>query len=174
MFWRELVFEALKGDKEYVKKLKEGLKQFNLKAKELAKLSEVPLSTLYKILSLEHVPRMDTFRKIVKAFQKLEKHEEKPYIAIIAAKYILEQIKVKEITVKKSTFKLREYPASELNEVLVQAVKAEKDGCLAIVCAPIASTNIEKVVDIPVISMKPSSEVLIDAVYEAAQKIIGK
>ena len=173
MFWRELVFEALKGDNEYVKKLKEGLKKFNLKVKDLAKLSEVPQSTLYKILSFEHVPRLDTFRKILKAFQRLERHGEKPCIAVIAAKYILEQLKIKEIKVKDSIFELREYPATELDEVLIQAVRAEKDGCLAIVCAPIASTAVEKMVDIPVISMKPDNEVLISAIYEAAQKIIG-
>jgi predicted transcriptional regulator len=40
---------------------------------------------------------------------------------------------------------------------------AEKDGAAGIVCAPILSSMVEKIVDIPVAIMKPKASTVLDA-----------
>jgi len=42
-----------------------------------------------------------------------------------------------------------------MEEAIIAAIKAERDGAKALVCAPIVSTTVEKVLRIPVVSIMP-------------------
>ncbi|MHA1593520.1 MAG: helix-turn-helix domain-containing protein [Candidatus Baldrarchaeia archaeon] len=171
MFWKELVLSIVAGEEVFARKLKEGLQMFRLSVRELARLSGVPESTIYKILSAKRSFRTDTLRAIAMVFKKLEQRDSGAAIAVIAAKHILEMMRSRMIEASGRKFRIREYPASNIEEVLIQAVRAEKDGCLAIVCAPIVASTVEKMVDIPVVTMRPEAEALVEAVTRAIKII---
>jgi len=54
--------------------------------------------------------------------------------------------------------------------VFIQSIRAERDGASALVCAPIVSSIVEKVVTIPVVTIMPQKSTLI-ALKTAAKKI---
>jgi predicted transcriptional regulator len=65
--------------------------------------------------------------------------------------------------------KVKEYPATTIEEAIIAAVNAEKDGAVAVVCAPIVAPTIEKLLSIPVSVIIPS-ESLLKAIEIAAEK----
>jgi predicted transcriptional regulator len=65
---------------------------------------------------------------------------------------------------------LREYSATNIEEAIVAAVRAERDGAAALACAPIVSPTVEKLLSIPVATIIPR-ESLIRAIEVAARKI---
>ena len=65
---------------------------------------------------------------------------------------------------------LREYSATNIEEAIVAAVRAERDGAAALVCAPIVSPTVEKLLSIPVATIIPKDS-LIRAIEVAARKI---
>jgi predicted transcriptional regulator len=67
--------------------------------------------------------------------------------------------------------RVKEYPASTMVEAIIAAVKAERDGALAIVCAPIIAPTIEKILRIPVQVVIPKDSVT-RAIDLAAQKVL--
>ncbi len=132
------------------------LKERGIKPSEFAKRAKIPHSTLYKILNGEN-PRYETLTKIFSAL-----YEEKKFVALIAARYILEEFSFDE--------RVKVYPATNLEDAIISAVRAEKDGARVIICAPILSNLIEKIVDVPVMTMKPK-ESIIKAVEAAIEKL---
>jgi predicted transcriptional regulator len=66
---------------------------------------------------------------------------------------------------------IKEYPATSIEEAIVAAVRAERDGAVAIVCAPITCPTIEKILHIPVTKIIPKSS-LEDAIDLAARKYL--
>ena len=64
---------------------------------------------------------------------------------------------------------IREYSATSMEEAIVAAIKAERDGAKALVCAPIVSPTVEKVLTIPVTAIMPRDS-LIEAIRLAAKK----
>ena len=67
--------------------LAEVLGELGLSAREFSKASDIPQSTLYKILSGHREPNISTLRQIVKTIRQLEGSEGN-FIAIIAARPI--------------------------------------------------------------------------------------
>ena len=65
---------------------------------------------------------------------------------------------------------LREYSATNIEEAIVAAVRAERDGAAALVCAPIVSPTVEKLLSIPVATIIPRDS-LVRAIEVAARKI---
>jgi predicted transcriptional regulator len=57
-----------------------------------------------------------------------------------------------------------------MEEAIIAAIQAEKRGASALVCAPIVSPTVEKIVDIPVTTIKPDPG-LMEAIKLAAKKI---
>ncbi len=147
--------------------LEEELKRRKISVRELAARSGIPLATLYKITSGERDPRFSTVKRIVEV---LEPREE-PFIAVIAAKFILDQLKRSEVDFGSKRFRIREYPANSIEECIISAVTAEKEGAAGIVCAPIIASILEKIVDIPVVIMKPGEEILMEAIDHLIRKI---
>jgi len=132
------------------------LREKGISPSEFSRRAGIPLSTFYKILN-GGKPR---YENIVKIFSALD--EKKEFIALIAARYVLEELKFDE--------KVKVYPVSTLEDAIVSLVRAEKEGARAIVCAPILSGLAEKLVDVPVVTIKPEKSI-VDAVNAALRLI---
>lgn len=174
--WEEVVRLSLESDEIFRKALRKALKELRIDAKELSKLSGVSESSLYKILSGERTnPRLSTFRDIVKALKKLEAPEEvsEPFIAVVASRPMLDTIGTRYIQFRGHRIHLREYAVNSIEDVIVAAVRAQQEGAKAIVCAPIVSTTLEKVVKVPVSAcpIHLCKQPMIKAAEAAASKI---
>ncbi len=158
----KLVIALIRGDKEFVEELKKVLEKENISVAELSRRANIPYTTLYKIMNMQRKPNLKTLRAILKVFYE----EKDSFVAVIAARHILEEISF-------DMSKVKFYPSTNLEDVLISAVKAEKEGAKAIVCAPIISSIVEKMVDVPVVTIKPKDS-LIKAIENALKKIPKK
>jgi len=86
--------------------------------------------------------------------QALEPYDQ-DMIAIVAAKFLLDEITSQTISMDGKKFRIKGFTAHTMEECIVAAVKAEKEGAAGIICAPILAALIEKIVDIPVVIVKP-------------------
>ena len=151
--WEEVARLSLESDEAFRSALKKALKELRIDAKEFSKLSKISESSLYKILSGERVnPRLSTFREIVRTLKKLETREEvsEPFIAVVASRPMLDTMEAKYVQVRGHRIRLREYAVTSIEDVIVAAIRAQQEGAKAIVCAPIVSATLEKVVKVPV------------------------
>jgi predicted transcriptional regulator len=139
-----------------------------MSAVEFSGMSGIPSSTLYKILSGHRDPNMKTVREIVKTIKRVEgvKHDE--FIAVIAARPVLDNIIEKKMQIDGRLITIREYSAVSMEDAIVAAIKAEKDGATGLVCAPIVSTTVEKVLTIPIATIMPRDSLI------AAIKLVAK
>jgi predicted transcriptional regulator len=67
--------------------------------------------------------------------------------------------------------RVKEYPASTMEDAIIAAVKAERDGALALVCAPIVAPTVEQIVRIPVSVVVPKDS-MVRAIEMAASKVL--
>ena len=158
----EMVTEIFKHDKELALLLTSALKQkLGISIGEFSKKSSIPASTLYKIISGERDPNLRTFKKIVGTIKEIESGsaKKKKFIAIVCSRGCLDVLEEATISTGKDTFDIKEYAVTSIEEAIIAAIKAERDGASALVCAPIVSSTVEKVVNIPVATIRPSSSV---------------
>jgi predicted transcriptional regulator len=149
--------------------LKTELEQKNMSIKELAEKAKIPPSTLYKVVSGERDPRFSTIKRIIEVFEP-----KNGFIAVIAAKFLLNEINTTEIKISDKKYKVREYTANSMEECIISAVRAEKEGASGIICAPILASTIEKIVDVPIVIMKPREDVFKDALETMMRKLLLK
>lgn len=147
--------------------LEEELNRRDMSIKELAERADIPAATIYKITSGERDPRFSTVKAIVNAIDPLEKD----FIAIIAAKFLLDEVESIKLTIHGTVVKIRGYTANTMEECIIAAVRAEKEGAKGIICAPILASIIERIVDVPVVIMKPRRETILEAIDSIAQRI---
>ncbi|MGD0079804.1 MAG: helix-turn-helix domain-containing protein [Methanoregula sp.] len=152
---------------DFTTALNEELERKNLTVRDLAELTGIPASTLYKVTAGERDPRLSTIKKIVSV---LEPGHDR-FIAIIAARFLLDNLEVRETDVNGKSFRIRGYSANSLEECIIAAARAEKDGASGIVCAPILASIVEKIVDIPVGMLRPELSVVSEAITTVAKKI---
>jgi predicted transcriptional regulator len=152
---------------DFTTALNEELERKNLTVRDLAELTGIPASTLYKVTTGERDPRLSTIKKIVSV---LEPGHDR-FIAIIAARFLLDNLEVRETDVNGKSFRIRGYSANSLEECIIAAARAEKDGASGIVCAPILASIVEKIVDIPVGMLRPELSVVSEAITTVAKKI---
>jgi predicted transcriptional regulator len=160
---------AFQSDETLREALREVLSDIGMSAREFCKASGIPQSTLYKILSGHREPNITTLRQIVKTIKQLEGSEGN-FIAIIAARPVLDKISEKKMKIGDQLLTLREYSATTIEEAIIAAIRAERDGAAALVCAPIVSPTVEKILSIPVATIIPKDSV-IRAIEVAARKI---
>lgn len=134
-----------------------------------AEESQVSPSTLYKILSGDRAPSLDTLRQILAAVQDLRGEAPGEFIAVIAARHVLDKIEERRMRIGGELVTIREYPATSVEEAIIAGVRAERDGATALVCAPIVSSTVEKVLSIPVATIMPRESVT-EAIKLAAKK----
>ncbi len=129
---------------------------------DFSKKSGIPASTLYKILSGERDPNLRTFRRIlttIKEIEGAETNKKQNFIAIVGTRGVLDEIEQPTIIAGKEAVGIKEYAVTSIEEAIIAAIKAERDGASALVCAPIASPTVEKIVNIPVVTIRPISSV---------------
>lgn len=152
---------------DFTTALNEELERKNMTVKDLAGLTGIPVSTLYKVTMGERDPRLSTIKKIVSILEPV--HD--LFIAIIAARFLLDSLEKREIEINGKKFGVRGYSANSLEECIIAAARAEKDGASGIVCAPILASIVEKIVDIPVGMFRPDLAVLNEAITMVGKKI---
>jgi predicted transcriptional regulator len=115
----------------------------------------------------ERDPRLSTVKKIVTVLEP----ERNSFIAVIGAKFLLDSLECKEYSVDGRNFGIRGYSANSLEECIIAAARAEKDGAAGIVCAPILASIIEKIVDVPVSMLRPDQSCIRDAIGMVGRRI---
>ncbi|ENN95694.1 XRE family transcriptional regulator [Methanocaldococcus villosus KIN24-T80] len=166
----ERLLLKIEDSEKFVKEFKRILLELGLTLKEFAEISEIPYSTLYKIIKGKDF-RVSTLVKIIKTIRQFEDKEDIDVIAVVAARPALNKITTKEIELDGKKYLIKEYPANSLEECIISAIRAEKDGVKGIICAPIVSSTIEKVVDIPVAVVIPDKNAFIEALKIITKKI---
>jgi predicted transcriptional regulator len=147
--------------------LDEELRRRDMTIKELAGQSGIPLATLYKISSGEVDVRLSTIKKIVAVLEP----GLPAFVAVIAAKFLLDELEGHEITIRDRVYRIRGYTANSIEECIIASVMAEKDGAAGIICAPVLASMVEKIVDIPVAIMKPKAATVLDALDVVARRL---
>lgn len=167
----ELVRAAIESDEAFIKEFGRIIKdELRMTAAEFSERSGIPPSTIYKLLSGHREPNIKTLRLIVSVLRKMEEPEKSEFIAVIAARPVLDYITEKKLKVKGRLLTIREYSATSMEEAIVAAIWAERDGAKAVVCAPIVATTVEKVLRIPVATIMPKDS-LIEAIELAAKRM---
>lgn len=164
----DAVFES---DEDFRKILAIAIKEeLNMNMAEFAEQADIPASTLYKIMSGKREPNVKTLRQIIKTVRRLEGFEKGEFIAVIAARPVLDNISETKRKICGNLCTIREYSATSMEEAIIAAVRAERDGAKALVCAPIVSPTVEKILRIPVATIMPKNS-LLEAIELVAKKI---
>lgn len=166
----ELVDSLLESDEAFRETLKRILKvDLGMSVSEFSEISGISQSTIYKIISEKREPNLRTLRQIIKAIRKVEGLKREAFIAVIVARSVLNKIEERKMKIDRKVVTIREYPANSMEETIIASINAERDGAMAIVCAPIVSTTIEKILRIPVVTIMPKNSVK-EAIKVAAKK----
>lgn len=155
-----LMRAALLSDEEFIGVLNDILKKdLRITIRELSQESGIAQSSLYKILHSRRSPNLSTLRAIVRALRRYYRHNEEEFIGLIAARPVLDVVVERTTEVEGHRINIREYPVHTMEDAIIAAVRAEREGAVAIVCAPIVSSVIEQLVHIPVATIIPRDSV---------------
>ncbi len=165
----KLLKAAAQTDKDFSRALRQVLAELDMTIKDFGARSGISPSTLYKIIGGERSPSLDILRNILAAVGGIERGGQGEFIAVIAARHVLADVVERSIVIEGKEILTIEYPATTLEDAIVASVRAERDGARAIVCAPIVSATIERVVDIPIATIMPRDSVT-EAIRLAAKK----
>lgn len=152
---------------EFADALMEELARQDMSIRDLAERAGIPPATLYKLTSGRADPRLSTVRRIVNVLEP----REKSFIAVIAARFLLDEIDNRNLAIGGKQYHIRGYAADSLEECIIAAVRADKEGALGIICAPILAPIVEKIADCPVAIIKPQQQTLIEAIETIAKRV---
>jgi predicted transcriptional regulator len=133
--------------------------ELEMSLSEFCSISGISQSTMYKILEENREPNLRTIRQIIHALNIISRPEDDNFVAVIAASTFFESLP-KTMEVEGRTIVIKEYPISTVEDAIIAAVRAERDGALAIVCAPIIAVTVKKILRIPVSPVMPLGSVL--------------
>ena len=155
-----LMRAALTSDEEFVTTLNDLLRHdLRISIRELSEKSGIAQSSLYKILHGKRSPNLSTLGPIIRAMRQFYHAGEGEFIGLIVARSVLESVEERTAEVDAQRIRVREYPVHTMEDAIVAAVRAEREGAIAIVCAPIVSSVIEQLVHIPVATIIPRESV---------------
>jgi predicted transcriptional regulator len=155
-----LIRAALISDEEFVGTLNNLLKhELRISVRELSEKSGIAQSSLYKILHGKRSPNLSTLRAVIRALRQLCHVSDEDFIGLIAARPVLESVEERVADIDGDRVRVREYPVHTMEDAIVAAVRAEREGAIAIVCAPIVSSIIEQLVHVPVATIIPRGSV---------------
>jgi predicted transcriptional regulator len=126
---------------------------------EFCAVSGISQSTMYKILEEKREPNLRTVRQIVKSLNTLYRGDIENFVAVIASSSFMASLP-RSMEVEGRTVNIKEYAIATIEDAIIAAVRAERDGALAIVCAPIVAPTVEKILSIPVSPVMPLGSVL--------------
>jgi predicted transcriptional regulator len=155
-----LMRAALLSDEEFVSTLNNLLRHdLRISVRELSEKSGIAQSSLYKILHGRRSPNLSTLREIIRALREFYHTGEEDFIGLIVARSVLESVEDRVTDVDGHRRRVREYPVHTMEDAIIAAVRAEREGAIAIVCAPIVSSVIEQLVHVPVATIIPRGSV---------------
>lgn len=166
--WLELLKDSLEG--EFGVRLEQAISRLGLSIKEFAKESGIPESTLYKVVSGRKDFRVSTLKEIIKTIREREELEHDFVVAVITTREALDMID-RRLKIGETDVKIKEYPATTIEEEIIRGITAEKEGVKGIICGPIAATTLEKIVDIPVVALRFPGKQLLDAIGKLMKKV---
>jgi len=156
----ELISGMLREEGGFQKALRNILEdELDMTVNEFCKLSRISQSTMYKILEEKREPNLRTVRAIFKALKMIADAPEDQFIAVIASHQVLQTLS-REVDVGDRIVLLREYPVATVEDAIIAAVRAEREGALAVVCAPIVAPTVERILTIPVSPVMPTHSIL--------------
>ena len=156
---------------EFGSLLRETLNSLGMSIRDFSKETEVPASTLYKIISDEQKDfRRSTLRQIIQGVRRLEGVDDENTLGIITTRTALDTIGG-TVELDGGSVKVKEFPATTIEEAIIQGVRAEKAGVKGIICGPIAATTLERAVDIPITAFRFNEGLLLDAIAKLAEKL---
>ena len=172
MFDNELLLTLIESNQAFITTFKELLFKHSLTVTDFCEKTKIPESTMYKILSNPQKDfRVSTLRNIIYAVKKLEGTINKGTVfGIITTREALDQVN-RRIHLFNNDIIIKEYPATTIEEEIIQGVRAEREGISGIICGPIAATTLEKVVKIPVITIQFEHKLLMEAIERLVRKI---
>ncbi len=155
------------GFRDALRKILE--EELKMSIHEFCELTGLSPSTIYKIMQERREPNLRTVRDIIRAVRRLETKPKGHFIAVIGTKVVLDKIEERMVKVGGRDVLIKEYPAHNIEDAIVAAVHAERDGALALVCAPIVAPTVEKIITLPVSTVIPHDSML-RAIERAAEK----
>ncbi len=156
-----LMRAALVSDAEFVGTLNNLMRNdLRISVRELSEKSGISQSSLYKLLHGRRSPNLSTLREIIRALRRFYHVGDETFIGLIAARPVLESIEERVSEIDGHRMRVREYPVHTMEDAIVAAVRAEREGAIAIVCAPIVSSIIEQLVHVPVATIIPRESVM--------------
>lgn len=169
IMWLDLLKNSISDD--FGEKLKKCIGRLGMNIKEFSKESRIPKSTMYKIVSNEEKDfRRSTLKQIILTVKKLEGYGGENVIGIITTRGALDTVG-RNFQFNDKTIKVIEYPATTIEEEIIQGVRAEKEGVKGLICGPIAATTLEKVVDVPITALRFEEGPLMNSIKTLARKI---
>jgi len=173
MYYKEVLQSVVKSNEDFVEKLKEFLIIKKIKITEFCNIARIPQSTMYKIMSNPKKDfRISLLRQIIQTIMKIEGYyNEGIILAIITTREALNVIQ-KEIKFRGERIVVKEYPANTIEEEIIQGIRAQQEGISGIICGPVAATTIEKVVEVPVVSLNFRESAIEEAIENIMKKMI--
>uniref|UniRef100_A0A7J2THX5 Helix-turn-helix domain-containing protein n=1 Tax=Archaeoglobus fulgidus TaxID=2234 RepID=A0A7J2THX5_ARCFL len=169
---RELIASLLL-DEEFGKRLEKIIREdLRMSIRDFARRTGISESTIYKLISGKREPNLKTLKKIALGIEEIMSRRE-IFIAVIASRAVLNALTIYEIEIDRKRIAVREYSANSFEEAIISAIRAERDGARAIVCAPILSPTIEKIVSVPIVTILPKED-LFRAIETAAKKVASR
>jgi len=167
--WLELL-QSVVGE-DFEEKLKETIAKLGMNVKEFSEASGVPEGTLYKVISGKRRNfRISTLKHIINTVRKLEGYAHQHVIGIVTSRGALDIIG-KTFRLNGKEIRIKEYPATTIEEEIIQGIRAEREGVKGLICGPIAANTLEKVVNIPIVSLRFEEGPLTNAIRKLAKKI---
>lgn len=167
----ELLDAALVSNEAFAERLKMAMKQLGISTKSLSDGSGVPLSTINKILYQSRDLRLSTMRTMIKYIETITTPKADIVIGIIGTRTALDTITKHQLTLRGKKILLKEYPSSSIEDVIVNAVQAERERVNGLVCATIVANLIAKFVRVPIMSVKLEEQNFLDSVSALVEKI---
>lgn len=156
----DLIAGMLKEEGGFQKALRSMLSdELDMSLSEFCEAAGLSPSTLYKVLEEKREPNIRTVRKVIKTLRELTSPTADHFVAIIASNVSMDALP-ETMQVSGRTVSLREYPVNTVEDAIIAAVRAERDGALAVICAPIVAPTIEKILTIPVSRVIPTVSIL--------------
>ena len=157
----DLIAGMLREDGGFQKALRNILEyELGMTLNEFCQASGLSQSTMYKIMEDNREPNLRTVRQVVKSLKVMMEADDSHFIAVIASTNVVENLP-RTIDLDGLVVNVREYPVSTVEDAIIASVRAERDGALGVVCAPIVAPTIEKILAIPVSRVIPTSSVML-------------
>ncbi len=165
-----LLWAAIESDDAFREELKRVLdEELYMSARDFARAAGLGESTFYKMLSGGRRPNLTSLRRVILAVQDRLCEKRGKFVALIVSRTLSEEMATRVSKMDLGDLSVKVYPAFNTEEAIIQSIEAERAGAVALVCAPIVSTTIEKILHIPVATIQPR-ECVLDAIGLAADK----